>query len=425
MELLQLIFSVLAGLGAGALGALYVSRQREVETNQDNAPSQLEDIERRTAEDREQIERLTELWVSDRDFRKRLQRDLLGRDAQAQAFEGRINQLEKNADAGSNRPHQRFESRIDETVARLSVIETGLDRLERRIHSKLVTFREGTQEVLRKLAEHQVEEAERVTHLSKELAALRPRIDSSFQANGGTDAAWASLVEAQTALAMRTSTLEARVEQSLEQLERYLASIESGLGPEVPGAKRKADAKKKKPRRSSTKRKSQGLESLVGIGPKLASQLRKQGVRNLEALAHLREEDIERLNTHIRGFKDRSKRYDWIDQAKAKLQTSESNPSPPAVESAKPSSAPLPEILPNSWPTNGGSVPVVPVDAEQDDADSPVHRAAVPVPTTEDEPEPSGVEDAERPATIVPSARPQSTTPPKWPVPTFEPESAR
>ena len=60
MELLQLIFSVLAGLGAGAMGALFVARSDEHHDRVSNATERLDELEQKTAADRERIEQLSE-----------------------------------------------------------------------------------------------------------------------------------------------------------------------------------------------------------------------------------------------------------------------------------------------------------------------------------------------------------------------------
>ncbi len=423
MDLLQLIFSVLAGFGAGAIAALYVGRPRDPET--DVGSTSIDDLQRRAAEDREEMRRLTELWVSDRDVRKRLQKEVRAQDTYVRGLEAQIKRLEHSHRSNAGRPHQRLEVRLDDTAGRLGSVESGLDRLERRIHSKLIAFREGTQDVLRKLADHQVGEAERVTYLFREQDGLRQRLDAKRPRHRDTDTHLVDLSEAQADLTSRTAALELRVEQSLEQLERYLATIESQL--ESP--KDQAQPAKKKAKRAP-KPKAEGLERLVGVGPKLAAQLRAHGVADIDAMAQLSATDIDRLSDAIRGFRDRHKRHDWIGQAQRMLPpNANAQPAEAAAAStreAEPAAQDQQPLLDGTSSPNAGWTKANPSDDLMPRPESAAGWSASDQTEVSDaSPRAVSSNGSRSSQQLVPPSRRTPRTPPGWPVPTLAPESPR
>ena len=61
---------------------------------------------------------------------------------------------------------------------------------------------------------------------------------------------------------------------------------------------------------------SDDLELIAGIGPKLAETLNSLGIHRFEQIANWQEDDVERVDTHL-NFSGRIARENWIEQAKA------------------------------------------------------------------------------------------------------------
>ena len=374
MELLQLIFSVIAGLAAGAMGALIVARREETDDFERNIAERLQELEQQSSVDRDRVERLNEIAESgDRDLRNRLQAALGARDERLDAFMDRLQRVERASieraknETTSQVPQQRLQTRLDTTAGRIETVEAALRRLEQRIQARLIAFREGTQEVLRRLAEHQVEEAERVTRLTWESTEVRRQLDSGqigAPDDRPTTAALVEVLESQVMLTERANRLDHRFNENLQQLEQQLTTVESRLrsvdnlharlsgleerrseSEQIAQLQRTVAALEARleaaaqapqpltavepvqvaeptpveiaaPARRLTKAALKDLKQIVGIGPKLAKQLSKNGVKDIPTLAALDDGDLERLAGRIRGFKDRQARHDWVGQAK-------------------------------------------------------------------------------------------------------------
>ncbi|MEO1539500.1 MAG: hypothetical protein AAFU59_03910 [Pseudomonadota bacterium] len=61
------------------------------------------------------------------------------------------------------------------------------------------------------------------------------------------------------------------------------------------------------------------LSEIKGIGPKLASDLNEMGLYTIEQISKLAEDDLDWIDDRLNSFKGRSRRDDWIGQAKAML----------------------------------------------------------------------------------------------------------
>ena len=380
MELLQLILSVVAALGAGAMGALFVARREEKSDRELHVTERLQELEHRTAVDRGRLERISEtVSAGDRDLRNRLQAALVARDERFEAFGTRIHRLEQGIDDAppGSPPRLRLEARINDTAGRIESVTSEVAALDRRVQAKLIGFRDNTQDVLRKLAEHQIEEAERVTKLTRAIAVLNERVEAAIAGGGGEDAppttaAIVEVLEAQVVLTERASDLEARIDEGLVQLERHLADIETRvmaldeLRPQLGPTDLPAKAESGRPRAAAPT--STRLEQIFGIGPKLAKKLQTEGVADVRALAALTEGDLDRLSQRIRGFKERQIRHDWVSQARRLVDTLPNLPVSPAI-SADPAAAAGAGEGSAPSPSNGATVatpdwPTRPVDPD-------------------------------------------------------------
>ena len=432
MELLQLIFSVIAGLGAGALGALLVTRRDKDADREQSISERLQELEHQNAKNLDRLEQLSEFFsAADRDLRNQLQAGLVARDERLEAVHERIKQTERALDrTPAPTPPQRLQVRLDDTAGRVEVVESAVGRLERRIQAKLIAFREGTQEVLRKLAEHQVEEAERVTQLTKETEVAKERLEALGTLSGdsrSTTAALVEVMESQVALTQRSSELESRFTDGMRQLARHMMDLEARLSsvdalrvqlqaqpPKIidetrlPDEQGEAQAPAVPPTMvAATAIEAEAapddLEQIFGIGPKLAARLRTHDVPDIRALAVLTDQDLQRLGREIKGFKDRQARHDWVGQARRVLaERGESTPAPAEANGAEP---------PETARANGHVVdePSAPVDSAANGrhaAQLPSHPKALP----------SSPETME--ANNVDTQAPPPTAPPMWPVPT-------
>jgi len=290
MELLQLIFCVIAGLSAGATGAIMVIRREQ--PKQDLA-ERLRALELQGDADRQTIQRLSDVSsAADRDLNQRLQAALAVRDEYIRAINQRLARTE-NAQLKTDQafPRRRLQERINDTAGRIASVHSDVGRLEHRVQSKLITLREATQNVLRQLAESQVSEAERLSKISSVVDTIHDRIDGLER----------SMAEQRTGDAQE---LLARI----DGLERGLADVS------MQTQSRKATARKKPIVKPTT-----DLEHLFGLGPKLAKKLKTNGVEDLMALAVMTEGDLERLDKSIRGIKERAQRHGWIKEARSRL----------------------------------------------------------------------------------------------------------
>lgn len=66
--------------------------------------------------------------------------------------------------------------------------------------------------------------------------------------------------------------------------------------------------------------KSDDLELIWGVGPKLAGMLRKMGIHHFDQIAGWNDQNLAWVDQNLEGFKGRAQRDDWIGQAK-KLMT--------------------------------------------------------------------------------------------------------
>ncbi|NBS23508.1 MAG: hypothetical protein EBS78_05955 [Altererythrobacter sp.] len=58
------------------------------------------------------------------------------------------------------------------------------------------------------------------------------------------------------------------------------------------------------------------LTRIKGLGPKIATLLREQGVTRFADIAALNDADIERIDAHLGRFQGRIRRDAWVEQAK-------------------------------------------------------------------------------------------------------------
>ncbi|MEL6316149.1 MAG: helix-hairpin-helix domain-containing protein [Pseudomonadota bacterium] len=59
------------------------------------------------------------------------------------------------------------------------------------------------------------------------------------------------------------------------------------------------------------------LQRIKGVGPRLAEMLRGQGVTTFAQIAAMTDADLDALDEKLGAFRGRSKRDDWVSQAKA------------------------------------------------------------------------------------------------------------
>lgn len=59
------------------------------------------------------------------------------------------------------------------------------------------------------------------------------------------------------------------------------------------------------------------LEKIRGIGPTIKNKLNDVGIFYFHQIASLSEDDIDRVASHLKGFRNLMRRYDWIKQARA------------------------------------------------------------------------------------------------------------
>ncbi|MEM7676673.1 MAG: hypothetical protein AAF449_11790 [Myxococcota bacterium] len=275
MELLQLIFCVIIGLSAGAMGAVMVMHRGQ-QSNRDLF-TRLHSLELQSAADRQTIRRLSEVSsAAAHDLNQRLQAALAVRDEYIKTLNQRLIGTE-HAQLKTDRkiPQRRLQERINDTAGRIASVHSDVGRLEQRVQTKLIALREAMQSVLQQLAESQIDEAERLSKLS---------------------------------------TIVKSIDQRIDGLEQSLATLSHQAVTPPPSA---------------------DLELLFGLGPKMAKQLRTNGIDNLFALAALTDEDLERLNGKIRGIKERAVRHEWIKQAKDRLKLKEEPPPPSKDESSR------------------------------------------------------------------------------------------
>ena len=473
MELLQLIFSVIAGLGAGAMGALIVARREEDADREQSVNERLQELEHQNAKNNDRIEQLGEFIASaDRDLRSRLQASLVARDERIEAVHERIKQAERTFGKAPNpAPQQRLQVRLEDTAGRIEVVESAVSQLERRIQAKLIAFREGTQEVIRKLAEHQVEEAERVTQLSREAETAKARLEALGTLSGdshSTTAALVEVMESQVALTQRSSELESRFTDGMREFARHMMDLETRLTSvdELQGRLQQLQSQVDdtsgsttdplqvraalEPEADSTDASppTDELEQIFGIGPKLAGRLRANDVPDIRALAALTEDDLQRLGRELKGFKDRQTRHDWVGQARRILEArgqsipsvedddSATEPPAPASGSAagqdadKPSPSRRDGTAPNgsgATPSNGDPSPgarEAPIEQSNlagavSDSMPPGDSAAKPPPQATTHASPGSEPAVE--STVVPPP----TAPPMWPVTPADPDAVR
>ena len=376
MEILQLIFAVIAGLGAGAMGALLVVRRDDEPDRVMNLAERFRELEQRTSIDRQQLEQLTHfVGATDSELRGQLQAEFQTRDDRLDAVNEQLYRLESILDGAPSQanvsPH-RFNAQLDTTSDRLATVEGDIARLEQRIQSRLIAFRESTQDVLRRLADHQVDEAERVTRLTgttsdlmRRMEDIATREETREEDEKPTTAALVEVLETQFVLTERASALEDRVDAGLHELERHLADVETrlltldDLKSRIEDVQRVADEDERirslqdavaelesKSGRRTPAKKVNGrakkpvsldkLEQIVGIGPKLARQLAEHGVPDIPTLAGLRKSDIKRLSGEVKGLKERQTRYDYVGQAKRLLERAKREQPSEVIEAAKP-----------------------------------------------------------------------------------------
>ena len=360
------------------MGALLIARREEEADREVNVTERLRELEHQSAVDRSRVERLSELSAAaDRDLRNRLQAALVARDERIEAMQGHLHRAHRATENPASIPQYRLQEQLDTTAGKLETVHSSMGLLEERIQAKLTSFREATQEVLRKLAEHQVEEAERVTGLTRAVGGLQQRLEVVSASNGDdrpTTAALVEVLETQVVLTERAGELESRVEQGLEQLEHHrndvetrllaidemyerlstnpvsaavdqriveleatIVALEQRLAQQQQAAQAQHQvalernaaleqrlaahasqpARTKSAKRKPAKRGLDRLDQLYGLGPKLAEQLSQHGIPDISALAALTDQDLERLSQDIRGLKDRAQRHDWRGQAAA------------------------------------------------------------------------------------------------------------
>jgi predicted flap endonuclease-1-like 5' DNA nuclease len=58
------------------------------------------------------------------------------------------------------------------------------------------------------------------------------------------------------------------------------------------------------------------IERVRGIGPVIASTLRSLGITTLHQIASLTEADLDHIDEHLTAFQGRSRREQWVEQAK-------------------------------------------------------------------------------------------------------------
>ena len=288
---------------------------------------------------------------------------MVSRDERFDALHEWLYRLERDliADESSSLPAVQLQEQINNTGGRIEHMQSDVERFEQHMQAQMGAFREGTQEVLRRLAEHQVEEAERLTQLTQAHAELRETV---LGGDRPTTAALVEVLETQVVLTERAQDIESRVEQGLQQLEQHLADVETrlltlddlrtrlveiqnrasvdgqivALQGAINDLEKRLRASRKPPEAehngaANPAPKTDDLTQIFGIGPKMADRLAREGVDDIAALAGLTADDLERLSSKIRGFKDRQARHDWVGQAKTIVERASAGaPQPAAAE---------------------------------------------------------------------------------------------